>query len=200
MARTKAGSSRTDLINSSKSSKRSADAPEQGDYLRSIDKLLNAVSELMKRESKIDRNAFEYLRRLRVRIRFAITEKDQSSSGLIKIPRKWLDRIDRTESPVVFIRREYAELIGKIARSDIKRIDKSLYAALCNWISINGELPPDLDLPTKKQAYDRKIERSGPIRTPTRTLKVSEMSAGDAEQLRLYDVLRRRKKRQTKAE
>jgi hypothetical protein len=194
MARTKVGRSRADIPNALKRRLRSADDSERAGYLESINKLLNTVSDLMKREPTIDREALEHLRRLRVRIRFAITARQPEIRGA-KVPGKWLDRADKKESPVDFIKREYAALIGKISRPDIKRMDRSLYAALSNWISKNGDLPPDLNLPTKKQLNDRKLEGLGHIRSPARSLRVSEMAPSDAEQLRLYDVARQRKKR-----
>jgi hypothetical protein len=196
MARTKLGSSRSGAASGATRSARAPKGSEQSDFLENIDKLLNAVFGLMKQEPAFDRQTFEHLRRLRVRVRDALAAR-QSEFREAKIPKKWLDRVDKRESPVDFIRREYGELIGKISRPDIKRMDKSLYAALHNWISEHGELPADLDLPTKKQQNDRKLEKLGKIRSPTRSLWVSEMPPIVAEQLRLYDVARQRKKRQS---
>jgi hypothetical protein len=169
--------------------------PEPENLLHSIDRLLNAVSDLMKHERSIDRQAFEYMRQLRVRIRFAIadSERTKERQPSLKEPAKWLDRADKQESVIDFLRREYAELIGQITRPDIRKSDKSLYAALSNWISQNGPLPADIDIPTKKEVSDKKLELAGTIKAPSRSKRVSEMSPSDVERLRLYDIARRRK-------
>jgi hypothetical protein len=182
--------------------KSSLDNPERPgnagpeNLLPSIDRLLNAVSDLMKHEPNIDRQAFEHMRQLQVRIRFAISDSEKISDkkSALKPPAKWLDRADKNESPLDFVRREYADLFGRISRPDLKKLDKSLYAALSNWISKNGPLPPEIDIPTKKQVSDKKLEQAGIVRAPSRSKRVSEMAESDVEKLRLYDLARRRKK------
>lgn len=169
----------------------SARSGEPKNVLENIDKLLNAVSDLMQRESRIDKKAFEHMRQLRVRIRFAMSDLDRAAMA----PPKWLDRADRDESPVDFLRREYLGLFGKISRPDIKRLDRSLYAALTNWVSKHGDLPPDINIPTKREAIEKKLNVAGDVRAPSRSRRVSEMTASDVEKLRLYDLVRQRKKR-----
>lgn len=164
---------------------------EPGNVLENIDKLLNAVSDMMQHEPSIDKQAFEHMRQLRVRIRFAMSDLDKRAAA----PRKWLDRVDRGESPVNFLRREYAGLFGQISRPDIKRLDKSLYAALTNWVSKYGDLPPDINIPTKGEAIEKKLKIAGEVKAPSRSRRVSEMAASDVEKLRLYDLVRQRKKR-----
>jgi hypothetical protein len=167
-------------------------------FLQSIDKLLNAVAHLMKREQAIDRQAIEYLRLLRVRIRFALSTSRTNEAGSLpsEAPAKWLERANKGETPVDFIRREYSPWIGKgLSRIDIKRLDKSLYNSLCNWLTIHKELPPDVALPTKKELNDKKLEAAPDVKAPSRSLKVSEMAQQDAEKMRLYDLARSRRKR-----
>lgn len=150
----------------------------------------------MKHQPNLDQKAFEHMRQLRVRIRFAIADSEnaRNENAIAEAPAKWLDRADKNESVIDFLRREYAGRFGQITRPDIRKQDRSLYAALANWISQNGPLPPDVDIPTKKQAGDRKLEQMEAVRAPSRSKRVSEMSPSDLEKLRLYDLARRRKK------
>ncbi len=165
---------------------------EPGNVLPSIDRLLNAVSDLMKQEPNIDRQAFEHMRQLRVRIRFAISnaEKGKVAKSALRTPVKWVDRDQKSESPVEFIKREYA---AGISRPEIRALDKSLYAALSNWISKHG-LPNDFYIPTKSQIGDLKLKSAGSVKAPSRSKRVSEMAVADVEKLRLYDLARQRKK------
>lgn len=162
--------------------------------LAAVDKLLSTAAELMKGASKLDRAAFEYLRRLRVAIRFAMSTGE--SAGQTP-PMKWLERANKKESPIDFIKREYAEALAdkSISRADIRRADPPLYTALYQWISKHGELPKEFDLPRLADANALKLKAAGKIRPPRRLLKVSEMSAEDREQLRLYKLAQRRRKK-----
>jgi hypothetical protein len=58
-------------------------------------------------------------------------------------------------------------------------------------------MPPGIDLPTKKELNDRKLAVTGPIRAPSRSKSVSELSPEERDELRLYDLSRQRKKRKT---
>jgi hypothetical protein len=168
--------------------------------LASIDKFLGIVSELMEKEPAIERQAFDHLKQLRTRIRFAIAadpSEDGSSSIPSHAPATWLARKDRSESPVDFIRREYGPWLGQgISRPDIKRLDKSLYDALCNWLSKHGPMPNDVDLPTKKEMNDRKLQEAGVLRAPSRSRSVAELTPDEREKLRLYELARGRRRRQ----
>jgi hypothetical protein len=63
------------------------------------------------------------------------------------------------ETPPDFIKRNYAEWLGKgITRADVRRLDKPLSTALDNWLRRNP-MPDDLDLPTLKEQNLRWIER-----------------------------------------
>jgi hypothetical protein len=147
--------------------------------------LLDEVAELMRRDPGIDRRALEYLIQLQSRIRLISSFGSQSSVLPSRPPTKWLDRADRKESPIDFIRREYSPWLGKgLSRPFIRKLDKSLYAALCNWISENGDLPEDIDLPTRKQLNDRRLEEVG--------YASGGASAEQREALRLYQAARRR--------
>jgi hypothetical protein len=172
--------------------------PLDRDYatdLAAVDKLLATAAEMMAGASTLDRAAFEYLRRLRVAVRFAISAEAAQTPTSHK-PMKWLERTNRTESAVDFIQREYAGAIAdkSITRADIRRLDPPLYTALYAWISKHGDLPKGFDLPKLADANQRKLKAVGKIKQPRRLLKVSEMSAEDREQLRLYKLAQRQRK------
>src|SRR5260370_1391220 len=115
--------------------------------IETIEKLLTTAAQLMQREPGLDREAFEYLRRLRVKIRFAKETKPSvlEEESKAEAREKWLDRADKNESPVAFIRRVFGPKLGLFSRPDLKRWDVSLYNALNNWIS-RHDLPDDFDL------------------------------------------------------
>jgi hypothetical protein len=177
-----------------------SDGARGGDYsadLATVDKLLATAAEMIAGASTLDRAAFEYLRRLRVAVRFAISaeeQADQKSTG--DKPIKWLERKSKSESPIDFIRREYANALSNksITRADIRRFDPPLYTALYAWISKHGDLPEGFDLPKLVDANERMLKAIGKIKQPRRLLKVSEMSADDREQLRLHKLAQRRRK------
>jgi hypothetical protein len=149
--------------------------------------LLNIVAKLMKSDPHADPKTLQYLERLRQRVHAATSPPPADHRLLLPAtpPAKWLDRKDRTESPIDFIRRDYSPWLGKgLTRADIRRLDKSLYAALTNWLSEHKKLPEDVDLPTKKQMNDRIVEQLG---------HVSVKLPADARELRrLYQLSRRR--------
>lgn len=111
-------------------------------------------------------------------------------------PALWLQRADRSQTPPAFIREHYRPWLGKgLTQAHILRLDRSLYNALHKWLRSNP-MPPDLDLPTRKQWNDRALAAMG---TPTaaqslgRALK--EASPEVRERIRLYDLARRREAR-----
>lgn len=79
-------------------------------------------------------------------------------------PEFWLERSNKSESVFDFIERVYGKYVKKgLKKSDLRRLDPSLYKALFNW-SRNHKGNPDLFLPTKKEANDRllaDLEKSG---------------------------------------
>jgi hypothetical protein len=159
----------------------------QTDTATRIVELLDEIAKLMKDAPAIDQKALEYLMQLQTRIRF-LSFGDHSIGLPTKPPIKWIDREDRTETPLDFIRREYKEWLGKgLSRPYIRRLDKNLYAALTNWISQNGKLPEDIELPTKKEMNDRRLEEIG--------YRSKGPSSEQREALRLYQAARRRAKR-----
>ena len=196
MARPKRPDSRSTIAQSSEKSE-DVGGTERDDFLGSIDRLLKTVAELMEKEPALDRQAFEHLRQLRVRIRFAMqaAASDPVNVILAARPPKFTDRVDKHESATDFLRREYSQWLGTgLLRSDLKKIDKSLYDALNNWAAKHGPLPADIDLPTKTALIDTKLKKAGVVKAPSRTRRISEMSQAEREQLRLYDVARHRKK------
>lgn len=164
-------------------------------FLSSIDRLLTTAADLMRKEPAIDPQAFEYLRQLRVRIRFALRSVKASDDLPAEAPSKWLDRADKAEDAVSFVRRVYAPWLGKgVSRPDIRRLDKSLYHALSNWVTKNGPLPSDVHLPTKKELYDTRLESVATSSAPSRHKRVSELSESEKQMVRLHDVARWRKR------
>lgn len=147
--------------------------------------LLDEVAELMRRDPGIDRRALESLIQLQTRMRVVASSNAELGGLPTKPPARWLDRQDRQESPIDFIRREYSSWLGRgLSRPHIRKLDKSLYAALCNWTSEHGKLPDDLDLPTRKEINDRRLEEIG--------YASGGPSAEQREALRLYHAARRR--------
>jgi hypothetical protein len=67
---------------------------------------------------------------------------------------RWRERTDKSESPTSFIRRVYADRLGRgLALSDIRQLDRDLYRAYYN-ARRRGSVEESLSLETKKQRYD----------------------------------------------
>lgn len=69
------------------------------------------------------------------------------------------------DSPPAFIKRHYGPWLREdgtgLTRPAIKRLDRSLYTAITNWLQKDGNsFPPDCPLPTKSEVIDRELERS----------------------------------------
>ena len=66
-----------------------------------------------------------------------------------KAPALYAERVDRTETPVAFIKRVYAGWLGKgLTTADIHHLDPQLSNCLRVWFSTYGK-PDDFDLPGK---------------------------------------------------
>ena len=157
---------------------------KRSDIVSRVVLLLDEIAKLMNKEPAIDQQTFEYLSQLQMRVRF-LAWNEHSATLPSKAPARWLDRFNRKESPIEFIRREYSRWLGRgLSRPLIRKLDSSLYAALCNWISEHGELPQDIDLPTKKELNDQRLK------------EMEYASKGppseQREALRLYHAARRR--------
>lgn len=177
-------------------------APDKTE-IAAIDKLLNTASELMNRTRGIDKQAYEYLRRLRVTVRFALSASEPENFDYppLRAPKNWAEREDKSESPIDFINREYAPWLANksISRADIRKLDRQLYTALYNWIAKHGDISASVDLPKLSQANERKLRAAGPkIKSPNRLRKVSELPMEEREQLRLYKLAQRRKAQKEK--
>jgi hypothetical protein len=169
--------------------------PEAMSGLENIERLLHAANELMKREPSLDREALEHIRRLRVKIRFAMSSSIADGDNPIKAPELWKDRADKNEDPVAFIKRVYAKYLGEgISRADISRLDKRLYNSLNTSIHRHGDSLSDV-LPTKSVIIDKKLKEAGEFKPPSRFVKIDELSPTERERLRLYAVKRSRKGR-----
>ena len=170
-------------------------------HLASIEKLLAAAFDLMKQQPAIDPAAFEQLRQLRVRLRYAA--KSAPARGEAATPAiaraLYEERPDKNEGPLAFTARVYATWLGKaISRADIKRLDIKLYNALYNLDHPSDELDR-IGLFTAKTLNDMKLEGLGGLKRPPRTLRLSDMSPEERERARLFNLARRRRQRSAKS-
>jgi hypothetical protein len=171
----------------------SADDPSSN-HLESIDKLLNAAFELMKRDPAIDSTTFEQLRQLRVRIRFALSAHEPNNdSAAPKIAPVLFKNRDNDEDAISFTKRVYAKWLGTaICRADIQKLDPQLYNALYN-LANSGDRMSEIGLLTKKQLNDLRLKNIGQIRQPSTTLRLGELPPSQREHARLFNLARRRK-------
>ena len=166
-------------------------------HLASIEKLLAAAFDLMKQQPALDPAAFEQLRQLRVRLRYAAKRAPAADDGAVPAtaPALYDERADRNEGPLDFTARVYARWLGTaICRADIKRLDIKLYNALYNLDHPNDELDR-IGLYTAKALNDRKLAALGSLKRPPRSLKLSDMSPQERERARLFNLARRRRQR-----
>jgi hypothetical protein len=161
--------------------------PSPSNRIQKISRLLTELADLMRQED-LGRESLHHLRQLQMRVRFA----DEKFSGApdsthelhLGNPAKWRARKDRNESPVDFIRREYAQWLGRgLTKAHLRRADKGLYDSLNYWLQKN-QAPDGFDLPTKQQMIDRTISEAG-------TLPIVH-SPAQRERLRLNQAARRR--------
>ena len=169
-------------------------------HLASIEKLLAAAFDLMKQQPAIDAAAFEQLRQLRVRLRYAAKTapaRDEGAPPSIA-PALFDERSDISEGPLAFTSRVYGPWLGKaISRADVKRLDIKLYNALYNLDHPNDELDR-VGLFTARRLNDMKLALLGDLKRPPRTLKLSDMSPPERERARLFNLARRRRQRGAK--
>lgn len=107
-----------------------------------------------------------------------------------KAPELWKNRPDKTEKIFDFIRRVYGQYIGRIRKSDLRRLDFSLYKSLYYQ---KHKDETDVDLPTIKEANDRLLAQLEG--TVSLTDIRNEMPAVLRERLRLYRTVSSRKRR-----
>jgi hypothetical protein len=76
-------------------------------------------------------------------------------------PELFSGRTDRRENPVGFIKRVYAQWLGRgLTMAHIRQLDYKLYQSLRVWLHHNGR-PHDFDLPTKKRRNDMLMRALG---------------------------------------
>ena len=75
-------------------------------------------------------------------------------------PTSYVNRPNRKESVVAFIRRSYRRLLdGNFTRADLRRIDPAAISALVRWERDHGRVPLDkLNLPTKQERNTRLLD------------------------------------------
>src|SRR5436309_74662 len=118
-------SNRNDAMSAPKKSSSGLSGRDDGDdpNFDAIERLLNTAAELMKDQPGLDKQAFEYLRRLRVRVRSA----KAAQTKRFDIPvEKWLSRSDLNEDPISFTKRVFGDRLGQFSRAELKRWDASL--------------------------------------------------------------------------
>jgi hypothetical protein len=172
--------------------------PQDRDHLLSLDKLLNAAQDLMRQEPALDKAAFEHLRQLRVKVRFAISASapDRAGSLPTKAPSFWEQRPQREISPLKFLVDTYKTWLeaGTICRADIRRLDKPLYLAIYRSKTTDKQLN-EIGLPTKARLIDRKLEQWGSVKAPSRSMRLGELPVEERDQFRLYQASRSRRKK-----
>src|SRR6185295_12230069 len=166
------------------------------EHLVNLDRLLNAAHDLMKQEPSLDRAAFEHLRQLKVRVRFAISaaSRDHPTKLPRIAPALYENRKDPAQSPLDFTKITYAQWLHKnISRAEIRKLDKKLYNAYFNW-KITSEQLDSIGLPTKQAVIEKKLKAAGPLKRPPQTVRMSELPPEERELARLWHVARRRKR------
>jgi hypothetical protein len=159
-----------------------------------IEKIAGLLSELadLMRQEDLGRESLHHLRQLQMRIRFA-QERLPDGPDLRALPERppawWLERRNKKETPIDFIRREYGEWLGRGLTKAHLRADMSLYQALKHWLKKN-DMPPDVDLPTKRAMTDREL-------ADAKSLSISH-SPEQRQLLRLKEAARRRAHKKVK--
>jgi hypothetical protein len=117
-----------------------------------------------------------------------------SRSAPDKAPELWRSRADKSEKIFSFIRRVYAPYIGRIRRSDLRRLDFSLYKSLYyKRHKSEYEAESDLELLSAREANDRLLSQlNGEVSLSDIR---SSMPAVLRQRLRLYEALSRRRGR-----
>jgi hypothetical protein len=169
--------------------------PPPSNRIQKITLLLTELADLMRQED-LGKESLHHLRQLQMRVRFAdekfASRSDKAHELHLGNPAKWRTRKDKNETPVDFIRREYARSLGRgLTKAHLRRADKSLYDSLNYWLQKN-QLPEGFDLPTKQEMIDRTISETG-------TLPIVH-SPEQRERLRLNQAARRRALRQRSRE
>jgi hypothetical protein len=170
--------------------------------IESIEKLLNAAHDLMKREPSLAGAALEDIRRLKVRVRFAkSTLAKPKPEELPRVaPALFENRPNKNQSPLDFTVATYGPWLHKnICRADIRRLNYRLYESYFNW-GITSEELDAIGLPTKRTIIEKKLQAAGPLKRPRQRIRMSEMPADERERARLWHVVNRRKRRAAKAQ
>ena len=94
--------------------------------------------------------------------RLAGEKRSEVPSLPAEAPCLWVNRTDKKQSPVDFIRSVYEPWLNKgLTRGHLNRLDHSLYVALRRWLKRpENELPADIDLPEKREQVDRDLQKA----------------------------------------
>lgn len=183
----------------SKGESSAVDSSETSQHLSSIDNLLSAAYELMKRTPTIDGSAFEQLRQLRGKIRRTLRAGDPDDfEPLPKIAPELFKNRPEGEGAIEFTKRVYSAWLGKnLCRSDIQRLDAKLYNALYNLEDPTRRFR-EIGLLTKKELNDKLLASAQDLKAPSTSLIGLDLSPAELERTRLYNLARRRKQRPPK--
>jgi hypothetical protein len=125
--------------------------------------LMNELVSNAEREQAIDAGLLGSIRELQLRLQFALT-----SGGLTPpcpvpsiAPELFVNRPNKKENPIDFIRRVYGPWLDALSKDVIRRIDFALYTAYYRFKSSGGQVPTDFVLKSKKQKNDEELERRG---------------------------------------
>jgi len=129
-----------------------------------ITQLLDELLILVEAEPLIPSDIKVQLRSFRLKTHFSISagmQEDPASDVPKKAPANWLDRKDKSETPVDFIKREYREWLGKgLSKSDVRRLIGACILPFTDG-SRRWYLAPDFILPTKREVNDAELSKAG---------------------------------------
>jgi hypothetical protein len=107
-----------------------------------------------------------------------------------KAPALWAEREDRKKNPADFITSVYEQWLGHgLTQAHILHLDKQLYFAFHKWLRSN-DMPAGLDLPTRRQVNDRKLQELGV--TPENPSVRPDVEPDLRERMRLNRAVHRR--------
>lgn len=154
--------------------------------VRDVLEHLDRVASGLKAQPKVFKQARAELAALRITICREASFQERPELPA-KAPAKWLDRSNRKQTPVEFIRTTYAPWLPHLPRMHLRHLDMPLYSALYRYLSRGGELPADFSLPTEKEINTQALEQAGFLG--------GKLSAEQQEANRLYFLSQKRPQR-----
>lgn len=129
-------------------------------------KLASLMSELVstaEQEPAIDSILRGSLKELQLRLQFALSTGALSPQPSLPTvaPALFVERENKKENPVDFIRRVYGAWLPVLSTDVLRRLDFSLYIAYYRFKSCGGQIPADFVIKSKKQKNDEELARRG---------------------------------------